>query len=284
LWYLGSNSGKNLKAIALSFSQKSQRDRECPNTKPGNMSKSIIAHTVHNIIVSQRKDDGYLHATALAKAYESATGKRKDVKDWLITKRANDYIQRLSDNTGIPVLSLVIQKQGKKGGTWIHPKLAIPFATWLSVEFEFLVSEIVESWLKQAAVQGQWEEVRLAGKATRRSLTDAVADYIQRHANELSENDKRWMYANASQQIDLVVFGRVAKKLAEDLNAPRENLRDAFTAEELQLVREVEATAMRMIDQLDIHPREAVAQCASRLLIPVQTRKATGQLPGDSES
>lgn len=243
------------------------------------MAKSIITHTVHSIIVSQRKEDGYLHVTALAKAYESATGKRKDVGNWLVTERAQEYIQRLSDNTGIPVLSLVIQKRGKNGGTWIHPKLAIPFATWLSVEFEFLVSEIVEQWLKDTTLKTQWTQARLEGKATRRSLTDAIADYIQRHSDELSDNDKRWLYTNASQQVDLIVFGRTAKKLAEDLAVPRENLRDSFTSDELQLVREVENTTMRLVDRDDLHPLEVLRQMSVRLAIPVQSRKISDRLP-----
>lgn len=236
------------------------------------MSKSIITHTVHSIIVGQKKDDGYLNATALAKAHEAATGKRKDVRDWLLTDRANDYIERLSAYTSFPALDLVrVKKGGNAPGTWIHPKLAIPFATWLSVEFEFLVAEIVEAWLVKNSTKTEWHTDRIEGKVTRRTFTDAIRTYKERHL-ELSDSDKQWLYANASQQVDLAVFGRVAKKLASDLNSPREHLRDSFTSEELQLVREVENTAMRLIDNLDIHPIEAVKQAKERLLTPVQTR------------
>lgn len=241
------------------------------------MPPKIVSHNVDSIVIAQRLDDGYVNLTAMAKA------NNKLIADYLRLENTKAFLDKLSETMGYPIVKLVQVKTGKYGGTWGHPQVAINCGQWCSPAFAVLVSQWVFSWMSQAAIQGQWQEVRLAGKVTHRSLTDAVADYIQRHANELSENDKKWMYANASQQVDLVVFGRVAKKLAEDLQASRENLRDAFTAEELQLVREVEATAMRMIDQMDIHPREAVAQCASRLLIPVQTRKATGQLSGNSE-
>ncbi len=53
---------------------------------------------------------------------------------------------------------------------------------------------------------------------------------------------------NASQRATLVVFGRKAKKLAEDLGVPPDNLLDALTPDELILLLEVEDTAMRLID------------------------------------
>jgi hypothetical protein len=43
---------------------------------------------------------------------------------------------------------LIQSRPGKGGGSWIHPDLAVPFATWLSVEFEFRVSEWVQEWMK----------------------------------------------------------------------------------------------------------------------------------------
>lgn len=106
-----------------------------------------IARDVNGVWVHQRQLDGYVNATALARAYEQLTGVRKDVRDWLLTERAKAYIERLSAKTGIPVLALVqVKKGGNAPGTWIHPKLSVPFGTWLSVEFEMLVSDWVEEW------------------------------------------------------------------------------------------------------------------------------------------
>ena len=74
----------------------------------------------------------------------------------------------------------------------------------------------------------------------------------------------------------LVVFGRKAKKLAEDLGGDPNNLRDALTSKELLLLREVEDTAVRLIDLRDVHPDDAVQQTSERLLIQVQNRLAGG--------
>jgi hypothetical protein len=113
--------------------------------------------------------------------------------------------------------------------------------------------------------------IRLEGKRIRRRLTDAIKTYIDRHP-ELSENNRKWLYVNASQRVTLVVFGRKAKQLAEDLGVVPDNLRDALTPDELILLQEVEDTAIRLIDIQDIHPDDAIQQTAERLLIQVQSR------------
>ena len=137
----------------------------------------------------------------------------------------------------------------------------------------------IRSWIQtitgwesqQNQALAQWQIARLGGKQTRRRLTDAIKAYIERHP-ELSENNRKWLYVNASQRVTLVVFGRKAKKLAEDLGVAPDSLRDALTPDELLLLQEVEDTAVRLIDIQDMHPDEAIAICAERLLIQVQNR------------
>ena len=112
---------------------------------------NYITHTLNGVMVSQRNDDGYLNATMLAKAYQKASGKRRDVHDWLRTKRTSESIQHLSTSTGISVdLLVVIIKDGPNElrGTYIHPRLAVRFAIWLSDEFGYQVEFIIEQWVK----------------------------------------------------------------------------------------------------------------------------------------
>lgn len=134
----------------------------------------------------------------------------------------------------------------------------------------------VKGWTPQQEEQKLkqiWVTARIEGKATRRSFTDAVMDYIDRHRHEMSENAIKFMYINASDQVNLVVFGRKSKRLAEDLQIPKDVLRDNMTSDELQLLREVENTSIRMIDRLDMNPIEAVKLAGVNLLIPKQDRK-----------
>lgn len=137
----------------------------------------------------------------------------------------------------------------------------------------------VRSWIQnitgwqpeQSKALAQWQIARLDSKKVRRRLTDAIKAYIDRHP-ELSENSRKWLYVNTSQRVTLVVFGRKAKKLAEDLGVHPDNLRDALTPDELILLQEVEDTAIRLIDIHDMYPDDAIKQSAERLLIQVQNR------------
>lgn len=110
-----------------------------------------IIHKIGELEVLQRIKDGYINATQLSKAYERKTGIIKRPNSWFETNRANLLIEVVSDHTGLEVSQLYVVVQGGTSlqqGSWIHPDLAIPFASWLSPEFEYMVSKWVQEWLK----------------------------------------------------------------------------------------------------------------------------------------
>jgi KilA-N domain len=81
--------------------------------------------------------DGFINATAIAKQFN------KQPKEWLRLSSTLEYIeqfiefQRCENNT-FDKNQLVIIKKGSPengGGTWLHPKLAIPFSRWLDTRF-----------------------------------------------------------------------------------------------------------------------------------------------------
>ncbi len=87
----------------------------------------------------------YLNATKTAKNF----GKKPD--DWLRTDQTKKYIKAVSDRFANMRNDLVIVKQGGKAeeqGTWIHKKLIIAFARWLSPDFAVWCDEIIEEVLK----------------------------------------------------------------------------------------------------------------------------------------
>lgn len=87
----------------------------------------LITRAWNGTPISRRTTDGYVNATAMAKA------NGKQWSHYRETDRANTYLEALSRNTGIRVADLYIAKQGE--GTWIHPRLAVDFARWISPEF-----------------------------------------------------------------------------------------------------------------------------------------------------
>ncbi|MEG4293609.1 KilA-N domain-containing protein [Microcoleus sp. C2C3] len=121
-----------------------------------------IEHQVGELVVTQRKIDGYISANKLTKAYQKQTGKYRNPNQWFEKDRINEFLELLSSKTGLEVYELVQKKgEGKNSEIWIHPKLAVSFATWLSPEFEMMVSEWVEQWLFAGQAPATQEPVAL---------------------------------------------------------------------------------------------------------------------------
>ncbi|MGK7892701.1 MAG: KilA-N domain-containing protein [Xenococcus sp. (in: cyanobacteria)] len=107
-----------------------------------------IKHQIGELEVLQRINDGYINATQLCKAYFKLTGRKREPREWFETDRANRFIELVSDQTGISPFDLYrVKKGGRDAGTWIHPDLAVAFASWLSPEFELKVSRWVQEWM-----------------------------------------------------------------------------------------------------------------------------------------
>ena len=60
-----------------------------------------------------------------------------------------EFLEALSLNIGIPRLELVeIKRGGNHSGTWVHPKVAIHLANWVSPQFYVAVVNLVERYIK----------------------------------------------------------------------------------------------------------------------------------------
>lgn len=95
------------------------------------MSTSIVASYNDAISVSFRSD-AWFNATQVGRQF----GKKPD--DWLRTSDTKEYIQAISQICDFQQVQLVSVKRGSPdngGGTWMHPKLGIPFARWLDAKF-----------------------------------------------------------------------------------------------------------------------------------------------------
>jgi KilA-N domain len=106
-----------------------------------------IVRVIDGAEIGQRRADGYINATQLCKA----AGKK-----WADYRRLDstaDFIRTLAESTGIPVDSIVEQKSGREGGTWVHPRIAINLAQWCSARFAAQVSQWVEELLTSGRVE-----------------------------------------------------------------------------------------------------------------------------------
>lgn len=81
----------------------------------------------------QRRDaDGFVNATQMAKA------NGKHLPHYMANDRTREYLEALSGSVGIPTDRLVATTMTGPNdlrGTWIHPRLAIDLARWISPAF-----------------------------------------------------------------------------------------------------------------------------------------------------
>lgn len=105
-------------------------------------SLTLISHKVNETDIPQRSGDGYINATKLCQA----AGKRWH--NYIRNETTGAFMRALSEKTRISVLLLNQQVTTPNGvsSTWVHPKVAIHLAQWLSADFAVQVSEWVYDW------------------------------------------------------------------------------------------------------------------------------------------
>ena len=86
----------------------------------------------------QRTKDGYFNANSLINSWNITNPtKRKEIGKYKVNASAKIFIEQLK-NEGIDKPTISSNK-----GTWMHPKLFIDFAMWVSVEFKSVVIDYV---------------------------------------------------------------------------------------------------------------------------------------------
>jgi hypothetical protein len=85
----------------------------------------------------------------------------KEYGHWRQSKETQEFLERLSCNIRIRILDLI---KAKKGGgyqrhTWVHPKVAVRIARWLSPEFEDWMDAQLLQW--QGTTAGKAAELNV---------------------------------------------------------------------------------------------------------------------------
>ena len=109
-------------------------------------SLALIQREVNNSIIEQRADDGYINATALC----AVAGKRWH--NYVRNETTGHFLRALEAKTRISVVAQIQEVRNSAGipSTWVHPKVAIHLAQWLSADFAVQVSEWVYDWMSGA--------------------------------------------------------------------------------------------------------------------------------------
>lgn len=158
--------------------------------------------------------DGWLHATEIAERF----GKKP--AHWLELDTTREYIQRLShklaeSNIGKSDITLVKTRRGNTAtsGTWLHPKLAVKFARWLSVDFEIWCDEQVDALLRGESKP--WASARREAAIGHKAVCDAIALNCEAHG----KTPQKHHFINESRLINQVITGSFAGRDRDQLNA-----------------------------------------------------------------
>lgn len=109
-----------------------------------------LMHQYNQVEIPQRTDDGYINITKLGQA----VGKRVD--NWQRLESTKELLQAFEQEQMANYLRSEVVKpapgiitvEGRYGGTYAAPDIAIQFAQWCSPKFALFVSRIVREWMK----------------------------------------------------------------------------------------------------------------------------------------
>lgn len=254
----------------------------------------LISHTFNDFVIPQRKIDGYINATAMCLAFG------KEVYDWLRNEATFNLVSALAKKLEIqPSVNmdnsvseknrkekyakiskcfptLVMVKTGgleKGGGTWIHYKLGVPLAQWLSPEFALTVSDWVEEWVKTGINPIKKEDIgRIQNRKQlkdehRLYLTDTIKEHLEVIGKyNPASKETQHKFAEIHDRINRIITGETAKEMRNRTGLePKELLRDYFPLDKLMYYSALTVSAANAIKEGN-DPLKAVHLAAKRAL------------------
>lgn len=116
-------------------------------------------------------EEKMINATEMIKGFPS-----KKINNFTRSKQTIEYIKVLESKTQKSVL--LINHGGNNAGTWMHEKLALKFAAWLSPSFELWVYDKIDELVKTGRTE------------LNNVLPTTYADALRQLADKVEENEQ----------------------------------------------------------------------------------------------
>ena len=144
----------------------------------------------------------------------------------------------------------IIPSSGKYSkGTFAHTDIAFEFASWLSPEFKLYLITEFQRLKKNEAYQNKidWHANRVLAKANYLIHTDAIKSVI---VPTLTEEQKRYVYAEEADVLNVALFGMTAKEWRESIPdiADKGNIRDYTDLLHLVILNNLENINAELIE------------------------------------
>lgn len=268
------------------------------------MGSDFIERRYNQVKVNQRVADGYVSLNQMAKA----TGKRID--NWMRLQETTSLLREFGEDPIYKGSEPLVTVEGRAGGTWAHPDIALQFAQWCSPGFALQVSRWVREWMTTGRNPlADTDRVGLRDVLkddSRLRMTGQVKVYLEQIKRYDDKKYRGRFFSQVHDAINVAVTGETAGQMRGRLGAvlgkkvgASELIRDYFPSTVLQRYISMCETSANLMLKRNVHPLEAVQEAAD-LVLPgsyaaepidfvehvkfVRGRLSTGQLsfPGAS--
>jgi len=168
------------------------------NTEKRIKNMKDLINLEYNGIEVNLTEDGWFNATNAAERY----GKRP--VDWIKQKEIQDYVARLCEFYKVSQNHFIKTRRGKNvGGTWLHPRLAVPFARWCDVDFAIWCDDQIDKLLRGKHPHFDWKRLRHEATSSYKVMNAVMQ--LQRQA--IGKDTKFFHYANEAKLINWAITG-----------------------------------------------------------------------------
>jgi hypothetical protein len=169
--------------------------------------------------VMQFNDAGWFNATAAAEKFGKLPA------NWLSLPSTDSYIDSMSRALNIGKSDIIKTSRGRNGGTWMHPKLAVAFARWLSDDFAVWCDLQIDKIIHGDRDSIDWGMMRHASKSSNK----VANEILQMVRAEQGKDTQHFHYANEARLVNYALTG-----MFESVD------RDALGAADLDLLASLE--------------------------------------------
>ncbi|ARV17465.1 hypothetical protein AEP_00505 [Curvibacter sp. AEP1-3] len=125
------------------------------------------------------QDDGWFNATQAASRWG------KNPAEWLRLPSTIEYLSALKRHHSDMGKSHITRKGNSKQfqqGTWLHPKLAVPFARWLDADFAVWCDSQIDGIIRGS---DDWKKLRHMSVASAKLMAEVIKDQKVAEGKEL---------------------------------------------------------------------------------------------------
>ena len=144
----------------------------------------------------------------------------------------------------------IVSKSGRYGGgTYAHSDIALSFASWISPEFQLYIMKDYRrlKFDENSRLSLDWNLNREIAKLNYRIHTDAIKAYLI--PPELTPDQISYKYANESDMLNVVLFGKTAKQWRDENPGKQGNIRDEAELNQLLVLANMESYNAILIGQ-----------------------------------